>query len=87
MGAITSDNTAIDVGGPRVYTRRQIAGLAFAAAGRPVRLMKIPLCTNGGLWSRDPSIDTLWSRGYRPGTCERFAKGGIHGRYESSRKP
>jgi uncharacterized protein YbjT (DUF2867 family) len=34
--------TEVDAGGPEVLTRRQMAELAFAALGRPVRLRRVP---------------------------------------------
>jgi uncharacterized protein YbjT (DUF2867 family) len=40
--AIDADEREIAVGGPKVYTRRRIAELAFEAVGRPPRILSIP---------------------------------------------
>jgi uncharacterized protein YbjT (DUF2867 family) len=37
-----TDNASIDVGGPEVVTREEIARLAFAALGRTPRIMHVP---------------------------------------------
>jgi uncharacterized protein YbjT (DUF2867 family) len=43
VDAITSEEKAIDVGGPKAYTRREIAELAFAALRLKTKLMSVPL--------------------------------------------
>jgi uncharacterized protein YbjT (DUF2867 family) len=40
--AVDGDATEIAAGGPEVLTRRQMAELAFAAVGRPPRLLPLP---------------------------------------------
>jgi uncharacterized protein YbjT (DUF2867 family) len=42
VSALTSDEAEIAVGGPEVYTRRRIVEMAFAAAGRPAKVMRVP---------------------------------------------
>ena len=39
---LSRDNAELDVGGPQVLTHREIAGLAFEAAGKPERISRIP---------------------------------------------
>jgi uncharacterized protein YbjT (DUF2867 family) len=41
--AATSSAEEVEVGGPEILTHREIAALAFAAVGRPVRLLSVPL--------------------------------------------
>lgn len=39
---LASDKAELNVGGPRVLAHRDIAGLAFEAAGKPAKLTRIP---------------------------------------------
>ncbi len=43
--ALAGNEREIDVGGPIVYTRRELAELAFAALGKPPRIRHMPVWT------------------------------------------
>ena len=42
VAAITGDEREIEIGGPAIYTRQEIAELVFEALGLPVRTMRVP---------------------------------------------
>lgn len=67
VDAVDEDEREISVGGPKVYTRRRIAELAFEALGKPARIVAVPPWAMRGmsslLYPVNPRLHALMSFG------------------------